>query len=159
MWILEQFLNTHALTSRFSRPRSSKTSDEITSINFGHYIEVQKAAFISKVHHPHVSLIANFYLYAMRGNNKNQMRRRRKAEAGLLLMNAAAEEDDWLWSILLHGGCAGSSALAKKRTAPVGCVGWRFHHDSLGSHACLHCVWPQKTQSCSKGPTKADNSK
>lgn len=32
----------------------------------------------------------------------------------------------------------------RKRTAPVGCVGWRFHHDSLGSHASLHLYGPQK---------------
>lgn len=60
----------------------NQISAEITSVNFGHYTEVQKAALISKAHDPHVSLIANFYLYAMRGNNENQMRRRRKAEAG-----------------------------------------------------------------------------
>lgn len=43
----------------------------------------------------------------------------------------------------------------RKRTAPVGCVGWRFHHDSLGSHASLHLYGPQKTQSCSKGTRQA----
>lgn len=41
---------------------------------------------------PTFPLIANFYLYAMRGNNENQMRRRRKAEAGLLVMNAVEED-------------------------------------------------------------------
>lgn len=34
--------------------------------------------------------------------------------------------------------------MAKKRTAPVGCVGRRFHHDSLGSHVCLHLYGPKK---------------
>lgn len=37
-------------------------------------------------------------------------------------------------------GCGrpGGRALAKRRTAPAGRVGWRFRHDSLGSHAFLH---------------------
>lgn len=88
----------------------------------------------------------------MRGNNENQMRRRRKAEAGLLVMNAG-EEDDCLWSILLQHGCAGSGALAKKRTAPVGCVGRRFRHDSLGSHTCVHCVYgPKKPEAVARDP-------
>lgn len=64
----------------------------------------------------------------------------------------AVEEDDCLWSILLHRGCA----LAKKRTAPVGRVGWRFRRDSLGSRVC---VAPEKPQSCTRGPAKPDNSK
>ncbi|CAB1455793.1 unnamed protein product [Pleuronectes platessa] len=40
----------------------------------------------------------------------------------------------------------GGGALAKKRSAPVGCVGWRFHRDSLGSHACLHSYGPNELQ-------------
>lgn len=56
--------------------------------------------------------------------------------------------------ILLHRGHAGSGALAEKRTAPVGFVGWRFHHDSLGSHACLHLYGPQKTQELQQQRTR-----
>lgn len=35
-------------------------------------------------------------------------------------------------------GRPGGRALAKRRTAPAGRVGWRFRRDSLGSHAFLH---------------------
>lgn len=78
-----------------------------------------------------------------------------KLKQALLVMNAV-EEDDCLWSILLHRGCAGSGALAKKRTAPVGCVGWRFRHDSLGSHACLHWVYgPKKNPKLKQGTRQA----
>lgn len=41
--MLERFLNASTLTCRSSTTRSSKISEEITSINFGHRAEVQKS--------------------------------------------------------------------------------------------------------------------
>lgn len=106
---------------------------------------------------PSFPLIANFYLYATRGNNENQMRGKESWSRAF-----------WWWMLrrrmTVYRACCSSTAggsgdaLAKKRTAPVGCVGWRFLCDSLGSH--VHRKGKKKPQQrCKEGPAKADNSK
>lgn len=73
----------------------------------------------------------------MRGNNESQMRRRRKAAADWLLRR-------WMTVYPAAGRPCRRRCPGWGRTAPVGCVGWRFHRDSLGSHACLHLYGPKK---------------
>lgn len=84
-------------------------------------------------------------------------------------MNAAAEEDDDDCLSCCCGGGGGvavpGAAAAAEDCPAVGCVGWRFHHDSLGSHACLHLCGPKKTKQKNpklqqqRDPAKADDYK
>lgn len=47
-------------------------------------------------------------------------------------------------------GTGSRGALGEKRTAPEGCVGRRFHRDSLASHAFLHLRGPKNPKAAKK---------